>query len=103
MAAKLALIFVVAVLLFQVFSMQTGATVMRRESPVVNSGEPSNDLESMLNSAKHSFDELLDKVKSSNLYQNATKAIEEFGKKIKDTGDEFYTKLTNNTHIKTRK
>ncbi|XP_066260913.1 uncharacterized protein [Euwallacea similis] len=103
MTAKIALIFVVAVFLFQVFSDETGATIIRRDAPIANQEESLNDLENLLNSAKQSLDELFNKVQSSDLYQNASKAIEEFGKKVKDTGNEFYAKLTNNTQTKTQK
>lgn len=85
MAAKLALVFVAAFVLFQVrilyfyiefplsthsyflqvFSLQTDATIIRRDAPAA---PQKNDLEEALNSMKQGFEEFVSKVQVRQLH-----------------------------------
>ncbi|CAG9770883.1 unnamed protein product [Ceutorhynchus assimilis] len=91
MAAKISLLFVCAFVLFQFLSSE--ATVVRRE---VEAAPQKNDLEEAFNSFKQGVEDILKKIQSNELVQNASKSIDEFGKQVKLKSEELVQKIKDN-------
>ncbi|KAH1018241.1 hypothetical protein HUJ05_006050 [Dendroctonus ponderosae] len=99
MALKLTLIFLAAIALCQLFCLQGEASIVRREAPATTE---KNELEEALNSIRQGLEEFVSKVqaRTSEVYQNASKLLDEFGQKVKQQGDQLVQKIKDNTATK---
>ncbi|KAF7281591.1 hypothetical protein GWI33_004512 [Rhynchophorus ferrugineus] len=93
MAARFALVFVIALVVFQFLVFKSDATVVRRDTAAAQN----NTLEDALNSLTKGFQEMIANIQQNELFQNTTKVLQEFGEKVQQQGQELVNKIKTNT------
>ncbi|KAJ3640594.1 hypothetical protein Zmor_027149 [Zophobas morio] len=89
MAARFALIFLAAVVIFQVIMLD--AHVMRRDAPTGSTA--SDDLDGALQSFKSSLDDLVKNIQNNELLANVSQSLKAFGEKVQNQSQQLVEKI----------